>query len=682
METALLDAVRELATRDDKWLQTPTNTEGVNTVYVNTFTGSDYYGDGTRLKPFQSLGRSWRVNSTKPTRIIVKGVSSENMADGNHNCTIEGDFYGAFIFDGGDNFVCYGFNMKNAIVLNGGYGRYDLSVYTGSEALAGCGRADGASYVGRADVVGGVAAPSVLIHNSGMYWSCIGGVSACSRVIYSHIKMSQYKIHLTTRNGAEVNSHNTIYGTRINERMRSIYGAAFGASIFANFDMFADDYSTQTMKYTGCLFAADCDWYYTDTTPELKVDNVSPTLKIIIDKSAPEGDVVFTHDAENGTMTIGGGMGDAKVVSIPTAIDAIVAAGRTAMTAAKKPTFKDCIFSTQTSDEIFTNAEKQDFTLKPDSDAILGEWSYIGALPPAYNVPIMHNSEGVPGTWNEKTANGIIEVSEDDDIVINAALASEGDKPSGSIQSKVVTIDTSRVSLSHCFALYESKFASLGLALWKDEIICAEFNEGDTLPVGTYKVNGAVVYNGQNIDHMGIVVVEESDEVKTFVNNGVESQLLMLADRNIADVLYVRTTPMAFAQVTPADELQPLGHYMNNGDQTITYNSRPIVPGESFVATYDVLHFVAPTQDYKVDVMFDDTRVPAVEWLPARMWGKYFECYESGVVLKSDVTGVPISSGNYESYFAPFLNIPRTILRKKYIQFKIEVRCIYDTINQ
>ena len=53
-------------------------------------------------------------------------------------------------------------------------------------------------------------------------------------------------------------------------------------------------------------------------------------------------------------------------------------------------TFKNCIFSPQTSDEIFNDAEKLDFTLKPYCDAILETETecgcrYIGALPPVVN---------------------------------------------------------------------------------------------------------------------------------------------------------------------------------------------------------------------------------------------------------------------------------------------------------
>lgn len=95
----------------------PSGTEGTNSVYVHTFLGSDLYGDGTRQNPYQSLNKAWNAKSTRPAYIIAIGRAAENMSYGNHSATIQGDFYGAFEFDGEatetTGYYIYGFKHLN-----------------------------------------------------------------------------------------------------------------------------------------------------------------------------------------------------------------------------------------------------------------------------------------------------------------------------------------------------------------------------------------------------------------------------------------------------------------------------------------------------------------------------------------------------------------------------------------
>ena len=124
-----------------KWRTGPSGAEGTATRYVDSATGSDYFGDGTRANPYQSIGKAYRVSSTKPNLIVCRGRFSEMLADGNHACEIRGDYYGAATFDGAGYYVLYGFTHNNLIIQNTGVGTYDLAVYSGSEAFAGVGRA-------------------------------------------------------------------------------------------------------------------------------------------------------------------------------------------------------------------------------------------------------------------------------------------------------------------------------------------------------------------------------------------------------------------------------------------------------------------------------------------------------------------------------------------------------------
>lgn len=152
-----------MATKAMKWRTGPYGVEGTATRYVDSATGSDYFGDGTRANPYQSIGKAYRLSSTKPNLIVCRGRFSEMLADGNHSCEIRGDYYGAATFDGAGYYVLYGFTHNNLIIQNTGVGTYDLAVYSGSVALAGVGRANNASNVGNANNVYGVAGANTLL---------------------------------------------------------------------------------------------------------------------------------------------------------------------------------------------------------------------------------------------------------------------------------------------------------------------------------------------------------------------------------------------------------------------------------------------------------------------------------------------------------------------------------------
>ena len=62
-----------MATKPYKWRKTPTGSEGTTTVYVDSATGSDLWGNGTRANPYQSLGKALRGTATKPQQTICRG---------------------------------------------------------------------------------------------------------------------------------------------------------------------------------------------------------------------------------------------------------------------------------------------------------------------------------------------------------------------------------------------------------------------------------------------------------------------------------------------------------------------------------------------------------------------------------------------------------------------------------
>lgn len=117
-------------------------------VYVDSDSGDDINGDGTKTNPYQTLGRAYRGSATKPGTIVCRGFFSEDMADGNHACAIYGEYPGAAIFDGNNVYTFYGFTIYNMIVNNCPAGNSLTTVYTASPFYAGCGRAGYSGDVG------------------------------------------------------------------------------------------------------------------------------------------------------------------------------------------------------------------------------------------------------------------------------------------------------------------------------------------------------------------------------------------------------------------------------------------------------------------------------------------------------------------------------------------------------
>ena len=647
-----------MATKPYKWRKLPSGAEGTATNYVDSATGSDLWGNGTRANPYQTLGKAYRGTATKPTQIICRGRFSESMADGNNACYIEGDYYGAAVFDGAEYFLIYGFSHNNIIIINTGIGTDNLVVYTGSGLFAGV----GGGTVGNAANVVGVRGSSVLIDKSSLYFGVIGGNSTVNYVCFSRPKAGYYPISLFTR-PSETITHDTIYGCRIANRQRRLTGNFLCASsVFADFDMFADE----TMTFTQCLFASDCGWYYKDL-----IETGKPQLKIVVDTLSTSETVVFTANVENGTMTIGGG----GITGIPSAIDALYVATRITV----KPTFTLCLFTAETATDIFNNPTKQDFTLKPNGSGVISADAYYGAFPPALSIPIMTDSTGVPATWDEHTCDGLIEVVNDEICIDEDSVATEG-----SIQSKIVQINPSLVSISAIFSAYASKFTDYGCALWKENMIGQTYSAGDVLPIGRYLVKGAVVYDGNLLENKSVVVVQS--ENTTFANDNVVSSLVQLLDANVSDVVYVRTIAATYVRIKQGDGLQRGATYLNYGNENITYRNRTIVPGESFVAENAVDDFTANEADYEIGVMFDDTRVPSSEWIPAQLFGEYFVCRERGTVML-DGSGIPVASGNYLSWQTAsnggYANLTglRTPIKQRYIQFMFNIKCVYGSVN-
>ena len=634
-----------MATKAMKWRTGPSGAEGTATRYVDSATGSDYFGDGTRANPYQSIGKAYRVSSTKPNLIVCRGRFSEMLADGNHACEIRGDYYGAATFDGAGYYVLYGFTHNNLIIQNTGVGTYDLAVASGSGAFAGVGRAGNGSNVGNAAGVYGVAGSSVLMDRCSLYWGCIGGTTAVRYVGVSRPRHNgTYRISLGSYGACVGMAHGTIYDCAIEDRAKHFTqgNTTFVSTIFGKFAMIAND---SQMIYTGCLFAADCRWYYLSGS-----HGATGTVREIV--------VTGSTSAE-------------RQASIRVGLEAIYEELGTAAASRVYPTFNDCKFSAQTSYEIFNNPDAQDFTLKTTGDGVINDSTYYGAFPPAINVPILNDSTGVVGSWDERSASGCVTISD------NAICLDETSQSmSGEVMSKIVQINPASYQLNGIFAAFMSKFADYHAYLNRNDVMGEHYSAGDILPVGRYKVKGAVIYQETNFANKSIIVVSETGT--TFANDNYTSELIEIVQPNIQDVIYCRCRSTIYVMIKASAGLQRGATYLNCGNQSVTYHGRVYSPGESFVAVNSEETFsCSGDADYEVGIMFDDTRVPSAEWVPAQNFGEYFVMKQTGAI-RLDADGVPVSSGNYLSFqttanggFSDQLR--KTIINQRYVQFAIFV---------
>ena len=642
-----------MATDLMRWRTAPTGTEGTSTVYADSRFGSDLFGTGTRANPYQSLGKAYRATSSRPARIICRGRFSEMLADGNHTCEISGDYYGAATFDGAGYYLIYGFTHNNLIIVNTGVGTYDLAVHTGSLAFAGVGRANIASAVGVASNVFGVAGSSVMIDRASLYYGCIGGTTAVKYVGVSRPRRNEtYRIWIGGYNSGVVIGHSTVYGCVIEDRAKNLAGPSYtktcASTVFANFAMIANDVK---VNYSSCLFAADARWYY------------------LTGAHGGTGTVI--------ELPLTGETSAERQASLIEQLNAKYEEYGIAEASRYIPSFTNCIFSNQTSDEIFNNPENQDFTLREGSDAIINDSVYLGAFPPALNVPILDDSTGVVGSWDELSASGCIAVA-DNAICIDETSQSR----TGEILSKIVKINPAAYQLNGIFAYCMDKFTDYHTFLSRQQITGATYSAGETLPIGVYIVKGAVIYQENVISNNSILVVSENNT--TFADDNYTSTLIEVVHPNTMDAIYCRCRSTIYVKIKAADGLERGGIYLNIGDKNITYHGRVYVPGESFVAKGDNETFTCEDADYEIGVMFDDSRVPASEWVPARMFGEYFVMKQSGAI-RLDENGVPVSSGNYLAYQTTANGgysdqLRKSIISQRYVQFAIFVNQ-YDHID-
>lgn len=595
--------------------------------YVDANTGDDINGDGSMQNPFRSLGRATR--GTTKRQIVCRGVFSEDLADAyNKQRGVLGDYLGGAFFDGQEQYIIT-IGTTDLIIRDCCNISYDLNIGNDRYSEVGIGRPMGYG--------GGVFLPDSIVINSPTRRSCMNSYEGSSKhPILASPKLSPFAINgynWIGNNGTDINT--TVVDIPIDKRT-PLAGYSNNNNIkclYSKVDLYINDKE----NFTYSLFDKDCNWYYKDSR---KVD----------------------HKIE-----LGDSYGEERLNLILAAID------EWNVPVSSRPTFTDCIFSNQDAYELFNDPDNYDFTLKLTSDAVLPNGGYIGAMPPAIHVPILSDSTGRAETWDETTASGVVSI-QNNEICYDPTL----EESRGEILSKVLTLDTSKLSLSAIYAICFNNWASQNIAISEEAYLGDTYTTADTLPIGKYVVRGnAVAYLGSTYYNGDIVTV--SEEGTTFaVEEGQSATLQAVIEPNIENVCYVRTAPTAYAYIKASEGLQRGGTYLNNGNKNIVYRGRVIVPKESFVAVNDTDTFSCDgDENYKIAIIFDDTRVPSQEWFSSLLFGESFVWKNKGVV-KVDAEGNSISSGNPLSYATKANGgysdlLTKTPINQQYVQFRISV---------
>jgi len=476
-----------------------------------------------------------------------------------------------------------------------------------------------------------------LVDNCVLYWGIVGGENI-NFAVYSRIKPNAtYLVSLGSRN---LNQNLTVYGIpKANMRKSITTSPVKGPNMKYSLLSATAIYLDQLGTFDTCMFAGDCTFWQTDT-------EFTPTGATDSDK-----------------------------------MDSIIA--KLATLGTTKLTLTNCRYTSQTASELFNNHLLQDFTLKNGSDAILdpedaiyvtGIFTYFGAMKPALNIPIMEDSSGVPGTWDENTATGCLSIAAGDIIQINESSPSALSQ----IFSKVIAINNKEMVLDGIKSLIIPKLDTNYYLEDRVMIDTTPIYELTELSVGRYKVcNYPLTYDG-NIYYVGDTVYVSTTGTSFTDFDGNTAYLLEIDDPNFYNPVYVRQRRAIFSTVVVGGELQNGGVYLNYGNESITYRGRTIVSGESFMAENSEDSF-SGTEGYYIGIMFDDTRVPSSEWIPALTFDDYFNGMNGASQVYDDESR-PAGSGNPKSYAAPLLGtFGKQLLNYTYIQFKIMLRQ-YDVV--
>lgn len=716
-----------MATNANYWRSSRTlfGTCGQKTFFVDwDFGHNDLSADGTPEHPFATISYGYDTLVAKgyaPAGCIVRGHGNEAFV-GNHIFTVQGDYWGAAIYDGGGTAQIIYCTMKNLIYLNGGTTidvDYSVSPYGNNipAAFAGCGRAFSASRANNALDVFGVASSPILIGNSKMYRGCIGGLQATGYNIYAKIKCTPYAANQNTCGvtfgGYQLSAtarigNCVVYDLPLNVRATTKSAQTVAGQMYRWIFSKVDFIYEHADFFYQCLFTSDNRMFFVDKTTGNAYSN--KRLKIV-PRTGTNAEPTFIYDSADTDMDFTGAMtGGAMIVegaNIKNFYDALLALYAAGHVTLNPETYfkEECVFAEETADEVFNAPEQYDFTTKMDSPAYISVYHYFGALPPALNIPIYGTgnagSDGKVGCWDNRSIDGCLKV-EDGYIKIDTASPEKA----GRILSKVIKTNPYDVQYNGVYSMLTRRVKNGWIASKINpfgEKIDANADLKVTLEADTqYVIKGSkCAYNDQFynindvIDTTGLSVYEVQFETS-------DGYVIPVIDTNIPDTLYCRCRSMAYGRAMYGEILKPQITYLNDGERPISFHGRVISPMESFICdestpfyVYDEYGELDPSAtDYSIAIIFDDREIipegeerigGLVEFIPAQKFGEYFAMKNAGAITSLEIPQiglVPKSSGHYQCFTknggGTQINGYKSILNQTFIQFALYVTIVSE----
>lgn len=572
-------------------------------VYVDSNSGDDMNGNGTKENPYQTLGRAYRGAPNKPGTIVCRGYFSEDMADGNHSCQIYGEYPGAAVFDGKDIYTLYGFTMHNLIVENCIPGNSTLTVASNNSLYAGVGRAVGAGNVGNANNASyfpGVAGSKCVIKDCGHYFGHIGG-SGNFNVISNPKHNDTYPLFLW----GNTNPYNwCIHGVKKEDRTKSKNSTAAGNNFFKSIFTDVAFYINDHISFNGCYFGSDCTWWDNNTDEQIILEGETSEEKLAFLRSKMQ-----ELGAANTNCTLD----------------------------------DECVFLDKTASEIYNNHELGDFTTKLDS----GIPDSIGTFGPALNIAIKDSDElpagsDVTNMWDPDSNINNLSVENNQIVLTNEDSDTVEDS---SIYTGIIMIDVEKYSIKSLYAEMASKFDKK-VSLSEKDIIGEPYEAGTSLPVGKYVVKGDVVYQDLPFTEGDILTVLEEDTQFQVSPESGNGKLLELLNPNIEVLTYVRS----FQSILDIQESTNIS--LEDGKLYMVLEA----PGTAQLSTGRKIYkgsviegangvSVTGSENVRLATMSTVNS----EWCPLQTWGDVF-IVKDGLKIQKDSDGVPLSSGNANTY--------------------------------
>ena len=716
-----------MATNSNHWRTSRTifGTCGQKTFFVDwDFGHNDSTADGTPEHPFATISYGYATLVAKgyaPEGCIVRGHGNEAFV-GNHNFTVQGDYMGAAIYDGGGTAQIIYCTMKNLIYLNGGTTidvDYSVSPYGNNihAAFAGCGRASNADRANYAHYVHGVASSPILIGNSKMYRGCIGGLQATGYNIYAKIKCTPYAANQNTC-GVTFGGYSlsatarigncVVYDLPLNVRATTKSAQTVAGHMYRWIFSKVDFIYEHADFFYQCLFTSDNRMFFVDKTTGNAYSN--KRLKIV-PRTGTNAEPTFIYDSADTDMDFTGVMtGGAMIVegaNIKNFYDALLALYAAGHVTLNPETYfkEECVFAEETADEVFNAPEQYDFTTKMDSPAFISVYHYFGALPPALNIPIHgtgnSGSDGKVGCWDNRSIDGCLKV-EDGYIKIDTASSEKA----GRILSKVIITDPYDVQYNGVYSMLTRRVKHGWIASKLNpfgEKIEANADLTVILEADTqYVIKGSKCTYNEQFYNPNDVIDTTGLDVFTVQFETADGYVIPVIDANIPDTLYCRCRSMVYGRAMYGESLKKQITYLNDGDRPISFHGRIIAPNESFICDDNAPFYVydqngeldATATDYSIAVIFDDREIipegeerigGLVEFVPAQKFGEYFAMKNAGAITSLEIPQlglVPKSSGHYMCFTknggGAMINGYKSILNQTFIQFALYVTIVSE----